>query len=162
MERLGELLDEESRLLELRRSQLDSLCGAVVDRDDEAVGRLLEQIEQARALQTSADAKLQSVRGHLAKVLGVPPSGMRLSVLVDRLEGPVRYELARRRERIMDLAARLQREHLRAVMLLNECARINRLLLESLLPGAETVTTYGRGGGRADWRGGASLLDAES
>lgn len=162
LERLGGLLDEESRLLEVRRSQLDSLCGAIVDRDDEAVERLLQQIEQAQALQTATDAKLQLVRGALAAALHLPRAELKLSVLVAMLEGPPRLELARRRQRIMDLAARLQREHLRAVMLLNECSRINRMLLESLLPGSETVTTYGREGGRANWRGGTSLLDAES
>ena len=59
-----------------------------------------------------------------------------------------------------ELAERLQLAHLRAVVLLGECARINRLLLESLFPASRTPATYSQGGAEP-WGSGPGLLDAE-
>ena len=51
VEPLHEALDEEIAALNLRRSQLALLREAILARDDEAVGRLLGQLEQAQVLQ---------------------------------------------------------------------------------------------------------------
>jgi len=161
LERLEALLAEEARLLDLRRSQLASLSGAIVDRDEEAVERLLEQIERAQELQADTDGRLQALRGELAAAAGRPRAQMRLSALIGCLDGPAAEALGRQRARVIDLAGKLQQEHLRAVLLLNECARINRMLLASLMPHCQTVTTYSPDG-TDDWRAGSGLLDAES
>ena len=160
IEALSALLAEEATLLDLRRSQLASLSGAILDRDEDAVGRILDQIERAQELQAATDEGLQALRCRLAGRLGLGAGEMSLSVLIDRLDQPYRRELSARREQIIDLAERLQREHMQAVMLLNECARINRLLLESLLPSSGSVRTYSASGSDL-WRTGSGLVDAE-
>lgn len=160
LETLRGLLDEEIALLDLRRSQLSSLCGAIVDRDEDAVERLLEQIEQAQQLQTTTDGKLRDVRGRLADVLGWESGEVRLSALILHLPAERQPDLIERRERIIRRAEALQLEHLRTVVLLSECARINRLLLASLCPETEGVTTYSAAGAD-DWRGDAGVLDTE-
>ena len=160
VETLEGLLDEEVSLLDLRRSQLRSLCGAIIERDDEAVERLLDQIERAQELQSVTDEKLDTVRRALAEHLACPPSEVKLSTLIAELPEPLRGRLAARRQRIIDLAERLQIEHMRTVMLLGECARINRLLMESLFPDSRGVTTYSVAGSDP-WRPDGGLVDAE-
>ena len=103
----------------------------------------------------------QALRGELAAAAGRPREQMRLSALIGCLDGPAAEALGRQRARVIDLAGKLQQEHLRAVLLLNECARINRMLLASLMPHCQTVTTYSPDG-TDDWRAGSGLLDAES
>ena len=49
---------------------------------------------------------------------------------------------------------------MRTVMLLGECARINRMLLEAMFPHSEGVVTYGAGGAEP-WQPDAGLVDAE-
>jgi flagellar biosynthesis/type III secretory pathway chaperone len=159
-EPLRRLLDEEIALLDLRRSQLSSLCGAIVDRDEDAVGRLLEQIERAQQLQAATDGQLQALRAVLADRLARPPEQLRLSTLIELVPVEHRDELTRRRERVIELAEQLQMAHVRAVVLVTECARVNRLLLAALLGGGDSVTTYNAVG--ADpWRTGPGLVDAE-
>jgi len=160
VETLESLLDDEASLLDVRRSQLHSLRGAIVDRDDEAVERLLRQIERAQELQSATDEKLNTVRRALAEQLGCPASEVKLSALIAELPKPLRGALADRRQRIIDLAERLQIEHMRTVMLLGECARINRLLMESLFPDSRGVTTYSTAGSHP-WHPEGGLVDAE-
>lgn len=158
---LGPLLDEEIALLDVRRSQLASLCAAIVDRDDDAVERLLEQIERAQELQAATDRRLDALRQYLGEQLACPQDDRRLSALIERLPEDQRAPLAERRERIIDLAERLQLEHMRTVILLGECARINRLLLESLFPDAEGLQMYSATGADA-WQPETGLVDTES
>ncbi|HUT02244.1 MAG TPA: flagellar export chaperone FlgN [Phycisphaerae bacterium] len=157
---LARLLEAESALLDLRRSQLASLCGAIIDRDDEAVERLLDQVERAQELQSATDRELDVLRRQWAERLGCPPEEVKLSRLIAALPEPLRGALAEQRQQIIERAEGLQREHMRTVMVLTECARINRLLLESLFPESQGVTTYSAAGSDP-WRPEAGLVDAE-
>ena len=51
-------------------------------------------------------------------------------------------------------------QHLQTAMLLNECSRINREMLECIMPGNSTVTTYGQNGTKSSHLGGR-LIDTE-
>jgi hypothetical protein len=155
------LLDEEAALLVLRHSQLGSLCAAIVERDESAVERILDQIEQAQELQTIGDQKVAALRDELACRLGVQARALRLSALIERLPAWCQAGMLTRRRRVLDLAERFRVQHMRTVMLLSECARINRLLLEGLFPRCQAVTTYGADGSQ-NWRVDAGLVDTES
>lgn len=154
------LLDEETALLDLRRSQLVSLCESILERDDDAVERTLEQVERAQQLQAETDAKLNALRLRLADALHLDREEVRLSALIGLLDEPLRAPLAERRQRLIDLAEQLQLQHLRTVMLVTECARINRMLLEGLFPDSEGVATYGMRGAEP-WQPDTGLVDAE-
>ena len=155
------VLDEEIALLDLRRSQLEAVSRAVIDRDDDALERLIGQIEQAWHSQVRGDLKLKALCRALAESLGQSQQKVKLVELSDKLPKAQRLDVDLRRGRIVLQAQRFRKQHLETVVLLSECARINRLLLEGLLPGSETVTTYEKGGA-AMWRSGTHLVDAES
>jgi hypothetical protein len=140
------VLDEEIRLLELRRSQLEALSVAIVERDDERMESLLGEIQQAVDSQADADLRLKAVRRALADDMGFPIEQVRLELLIERLRGGERTEIERRRRRIIDRAERLRRQHLHTSILLLECTRINRLLLEALFPQSKGLDTYVNGG----------------
>ena len=155
------LLDEEAALLVLRHSQLGSLCSAIIERDESAVERILDQIEQAQQLQTISDQKVAALRDELACQLGVDAASLRLSVLIEMLPPYCQAGVLTKRRRVLDLAERFGVQHMRTVMLLSECARINRLLLEGLFPRCQAVTTYSAGGSHT-WQAEAGLVDTES
>ncbi len=155
------ILDEEIELLELKRSQLADLSESLVAADDEAVEALLEQIEQVERTQTATDLKLETVRGALAGVFGYDDvKALRLSVLVAELPDAQALAVDDRRRRMAEQVGKLRRQHLQTAMLLVECSRINRKMMECILPAEETVATYDATG-TSLWRSGTSLVDKE-
>ncbi len=157
--RLLEVLDEEVVLLDLRVQQLQRLAMALAGRDEKITGALLEQIEQTQGRQEATDARLGRVRDALAGHLGWQDGPLRLGQLIGLLPGPIGLAIEQRRDRIIELADRLQRQNMQTAIMLSECVHLNRLLIQSLLPETAEVNTYGNQGSTV-WRSGAGLVDA--
>mgnify|MGYP006280410803 CR=1 FL=1 len=158
---LADVLDEEIALLTRRHGQLRELAGAIAARDDEPMERLLAEMEQLQQVQAATDRRLRHARRALAACFACDASELRLSRLIDRLSGEDRGRIEWRRRRIMVLVEDVRREHIRTAMLLTECARVNRELMETLFPASTPVTTYGTSG-RESWRPHTGLVDTES
>ena len=154
------VLDEEIDLLNRKRGELETLCQAVTERDDERMGALIEQMEQTHRDQRAADVKLDALRGALARSRGVAPGDMSLSVLIDSMQEQESLALEYRRQQIVILADELRRKHVAAAMLLAESARINRMFLDRLTPQSQSVETYSAKGAKS-WRDGTGIVDAE-
>lgn len=154
------LLDEEIALLGLRTRQFDDLYEAILHRRDEKMESLLEEMTTAQHHQAELDEQLQAMRTMCARTLKRPMREIRLSELIGLLEGQSQTRLQEKRQQIILLSERLKRKHLTTAILLSESARINRLLLECLLPKTEAVTTYGAGGAKP-WQTSSGLIDAE-
>jgi len=161
VDELIRLLDDEIHLLEHRCVQLAALSQATLQRDDERLEGLLDEIEQAQHTQAQTDLRLQALRSALAEFFDWPVAQMRLSRLIEELSGDRRPKLAYRREQILLLSERLKRQHLETTLVVAECARINRLLLESLFPELRNDTTYG-GHGESSWDPDVRLVDVET
>ena len=163
---LLDLLDEEIVLLDLRRRQLEALSEAIAVRDNDRLEMLLEEVERTLEMQAGVDAKLRALRASLAEEMAGPgrvplrDDEVRLSDLARMLGGERRQAIERRRTEIVRLAGELRTQHLRTAVLLTECGRINRLLLEAIFPQSRSVTTYGEGGS-SSWRPDTGLVDAE-
>lgn len=157
---LSSLLDEEIELLEIRSQQMTRLAEAILGRGEEGMEPVLAEMEHVAGQQENTDRRLRAARRDLAEAFGVEAGDLKLCELIDRLGEPLAADLDRQRDMIVRLAGRLRRQHLETSVLLAECSRVNRMLLEGLLPAGQTVTTYGRGG-TADWKPQAGLLDTE-
>jgi len=157
---LLDVLDEEIALLNLRRSQLELLSGAMLDRDEQAVGELLGDIEDSAQRQTTADLKLQAVRTALAAAMGIEADGLKLSNIVEALPADMRPQIDYRRQQIILLIDALRTQHMETAVLVHECARINRLLLEGLFRIDTRPVTYAAGG-QQGWSPHAGLIDME-
>lgn len=154
------VLDAELALIEDKHERLGELSEAMIARDEPAVEAVLDRLEQAEREQAEVDGRLSELRAALAGRLGRPADELRLSTLAELLPPPEGEAVRDRRERIVAAAERLQQRHLRTALLLSECARVNRMLLEGLCPSGAAVTTYAAGGERV-WRQGSGLLDTE-
>jgi len=157
---LHEILDEQARLLEDKCSQLAELAAALVRRDDDATERLLGQMERTEQEQANADLALETARRSLAESHELPAAGMSLSRLAEALGDREGALLRMKRQRLADLIAQLRREQLQVSILLNECMRVNQMMLDVFAPSQQSVVTYGTNG--ADrWRTGSGLVDTE-
>jgi flagellar biosynthesis/type III secretory pathway chaperone len=160
LSKLADILDEEISLLNAKSEQLEALSAALIERDDEAMQSLLDEMERTQRAQAAADVKLEAVRGSLAALAGRKPACVTLAEIIDSLDDEPRAEMDSRRGQIVVLARHLRHKHLSAVLLLAESARINRLFLERLFPSCRPVRTYGAKGADS-WRAEAGLFDAE-
>ena len=158
---LTTVLDEEIGLLERRSAELADLAEATLQRDDDRLEVLLDEVERTLEVQNATDLKLQALRNALADALGWPVSQMRLSRLIEELPGGLAGEISYRREQILLLSGRLKDQHLRTALVVSECARINKLLLESFFPDGGGVTTY-NSSGASSWGPESGRVDVES
>ncbi len=160
MTELLAILDEEIGLLNKKRTELENLAEAIVERNDTRMEQLLVEMEQTHQAQEATDIKLDALRNALAAKLDCPPAELKLSRLIEQLDGDDRLTVDYRRQQIILLAEQLRRRHMETAMLLMEAGRINHMLLETLFPQTSPVTTYSPDG-PSSWRPDAGLLDAE-
>lgn len=154
---LQQLLDEEIGLLQAKQSQMESLSGAILGRDDTAMEATMAQMETTARQQSAVESRLSALRVTIAGELGLGGGPLRLSTLISHLPPQQASLLEYRRNQIVALAEQIRRRHVEVAILLRECARINRMLLESLT-GGQSVTTYGADG-KDVWHGRGGVLD---
>jgi len=138
---LLEVLDEDIRHLEGALSRLDALRSLLVKRDDVALAGLLGDIRQQADAHRANEQKRQQFRKELAADLGCAEGDLTLSKLRGELAGPTGPEtqrrcgaaLADRQIRLRSLAAQLKREYTLTVLLLRDCTRFNRSVLQVFL-----------------------------
>ncbi len=153
-------LDAEIDRLDARQSQLVDLSAALVQGDDSRLEELLEAMDTSGRLGTRAETQLSFACKRLGNALGCYESDCRLSMIIERLDSPQALEVQERRDRIVEMIDSLRNRHMEAVMLLRECSRMNRLMLECLTPRGESLTVYGAGG-TEDWQNNDARLDTE-
>jgi len=160
VQRLTDSLDRQIELLGIRSDELDALSECICANDNDRMEQLLAEMALSRQRQDQADREFKDARDELAGHLGWQVGKTRLERLLNMVGEPARRVLAQRRLQVADLAETLRRKHRRTTVLLAECARINRLLVDCLLGDDQRVTVYGATGTR-HWRGSGSLMDTE-
>jgi hypothetical protein len=126
------VLDEDIRHVETVLTQLEALRSLLVQRDDAGLERLLEASRQQAQVYAAHEQQRQDLRRDLAARFGWRECDVTLSKLQGRLSGPSRAAVAGRQARLKALVERLKREHTLTTVLLVDCARFNRLLLQAL------------------------------
>jgi flagellar biosynthesis/type III secretory pathway chaperone len=157
---LLDVLDSEIELLDERSGQYRQLHQSLIARDEPAMERLLAEMERTQSRQADTDARMQAARRQLAGQLCCRPEELRLGRLASELPPEQGQAIEERRGRIVELTRQVRKEHMRAALLLAECARINRVLRRGLFGGQESCTTYDASGADV-WKGAATLLDTE-
>ncbi len=160
VQRLTDSLDLQIELLGARSDELDTLSECICANDNDRMEKLLAEMALSRQRQDQADREFKNARDGLAGHLGWQVGETRLERLLELVGEPDRRVLAQRRRQVADLAATLRRKHRQTGVLLSECAKINRLLIDCLLGDDQRVTVYGATGAQ-HWRGSGSLMDTE-
>ncbi len=160
LQRLTDSLDRQIDLLGRREAELDALSESIIANDNDRMEQVLDDMARSRQCQEQADAQFQAARDELAGSLGWPAGKTRLERLLGVVGQSDRRLLAQRRRQVTGLAERIRRKHRQTSVLLAECARINRLLIECIVGPDRRVTVYGQRGTQ-HWRGCGSLMDTE-
>jgi len=159
VEELLVVLDDETELLEVKRSQLADLSKMLLRNDNETVEVLLRQIEQTEEIQVLLAGRLQTLRETLAGAFGRDLKEFNLSWLIARLPRPQALALIHRRQKVSGKVDEFRKQHIHTTILLTECSRITGMMLDSLTLSGAVVTYDAEGSDR--WRAEAGLLDME-
>jgi len=159
-ETLASCLDAQIDLLCRRESELDSLSECIISGDNDRMEQVLDQMTLSRRSQADADARLDAARRIVAERLGWQVGKTRLANLIGLVEPAHRDALRSRRRQVLELAERISLKHRRTAILLAECTRVNRLLIDCMVGSGRRVTLYGQAG-RQQWQDGAGLMDTE-
>jgi flagellar biosynthesis/type III secretory pathway chaperone len=159
-EQLLEALDRELELLTAKRTEMEQLLAALACRDDATLERFLARMEQGQQEQSRADRNVERISSELAAQVGCPARRPRLSELATYLPPDLARALEDRRQALTSHLRQLRRKHMEMSMLLHECQKINRLLLECLLRESSGPRTYSANGNLRH-RDGGGVMSAE-
>ena len=152
---LDEAIDLEGTVLE----ELKDLSVAATARDDRAMEALMNRLRETRDRLETAERRRQGVRLEIAAATGCPAEEVTVEALA-RLLGPGEAAALRaRRDRVRQVTETVRAQYLRTAMFLAEFARVNRSLLEGLLPRRTDARTYGTRG-EDSWQPEPGLFDA--
>lgn len=127
-EELLGVLERDIEHVERTSLHLDELRGFVIKRDEQGLGRLLEEIRIEAQEYSVNERRRCLIREEMAGLLGFKPEELTLSVLKTRVAGPAKAAIAESQQKLKALVERLRREYVSTVALLSDCARINSLL----------------------------------
>lgn len=153
-------LEQEIGLLVLRKEQMSALWQSLAAHDNVAMERSLGELERTGAAQAANDRRLALALSRQAQAVGCPPDQARLGRLIAYLDPQDRLAVDRKRKQIVALVRQLRGRHMETALLLSECSRINRLLLDCLGPARQSVTLYDTQGA-SQWRPATGLVDTE-
>lgn len=140
---LLDVLDEDTRHIEDTLARLDMLRGLLIKRDHAALEKLLVETRNQSEDCAATELRRQGVRRDLAKELGWTEKDLTVTKLLAHVAEPLATALAERQTRLKGLIVRLKREHTLTAMLILDCRKFNRSLLQVFLgPAGKMDATY--------------------
>lgn len=139
--------------------ELKALYLAAKDRDDAAMEDLMGRLGETQAALVAAERRRQDLRKRLATALRCAPAEVTLERLASCVRSETAEALRRRRDDLKLVAETVREQHLKTSTFLAEFTRVNRALLDGLLPQNGRTRTYGTDG-KAAWQPAGGLFDA--
>ena len=127
---------------------LDEMRRLVIKRDEAALGKLLENIQDASDGYRNHELTRKSLRKELAESLGCDIEQMNLSALESCLPEAEKNRITEIKAKLRSLSAELKKEYLSTALLLSECARFNNMLLKGILGLGKTESVHYKSNGQ--------------
>jgi hypothetical protein len=145
-EELFAFLDDSVVSMQDMLQKLNALRSAVIRRDQPTLEQMLDGMPEMSVLRNAMQQRQQQICQTFAVSLHCPPEKVNLSYIASFLEPAMALELKQKQRLMQDLIARLVREHHSTEMLLRECERLNRMVLDGMIGKANQTCTYGSQG----------------
>lgn len=136
-------LQQVSRMLDI----LQQLRSAVIRCQEEQLCALQSELVQEEGNRLALDQQQHRLQEQIATFLAIPVDQVCISKILEFLSEPLRSRLDEKRLQLQQEVRQLRQEHLGAELLLRECTRLNRKILEVMLgqqPGTGTYDAQGR------------------
>jgi hypothetical protein len=139
-------LDDSVLSMQQMLDKLNELRAAVVRRDQDTLQQMSDQMPEMTALKDDMQRRQRQICQAFAGPLNCPPEKINVSYLALFLESSKAAELKIKQRRLQELVGRLSREHTVTQLLLRECERLNRKILDGFVGKSNQTCTYGSGG----------------
>ncbi len=144
-DKIGELLvvlDKDIQHIQESLLRLNELRSLLIKHNETDLGKLLESIQTESDSYRSHELKRESIRKELADALDCNLKQMTLSRLETVLPEEKKAQVTTKKLKLRALTKELKKEHLSTAMLLSNCARFNRQLLQSVFDLGEMEIVY--------------------
>jgi hypothetical protein len=139
-------LDDSAVSMQHMLDKLNELRAAVVRRDQNTLQEMFDQMSEMTALRDGMQRRQQQLCQAFAVPLNCPAEKINLSYLALFLESSKADELKTKQRMLQELVGRLSRERRATELLLRECERLNRIILDGMIGRANQTYTYGSAG----------------
>jgi hypothetical protein len=147
IEELLALLDTDAVRLEMTLSTLNKLRAGVIKRDEAGLEQLLETLKSQQDDRDAIENKRSKLRHIAAVAFGCADEEVNLSRIMEHVPPLSRQKVAQRQQTLARLVEKLKTEYTATAVLLNECSRFNRMLLDSIFGSrSKGVATYNASG----------------
>ena len=143
---LNEFLDEQAESIRRTLRQFDVLRGAVIHRDEAMMTELAEQVDAQNQERQEADKRREALCRQLGELLGCDARQVNITAICGLLDSEDRAELEDKRRVVKELVSRLKIEREGTELLLRECERMNRAILNEMMGSGRRTMTYTRRG----------------
>ena len=140
VDKLLECLEVDIQQIKQNISYLNEMRSLIIKRDDIALSKLLEAIQETSEIYKDKEKERQSIRRELADFLGCSLEQVTLSKVEENLSEISKNKVIEIRENLRLFIEELRREYSSTVMLVSECARFNKILLKSIFDLSKTGT----------------------
>ena len=162
VDKLLECLDKDVQQIRQNISYLNEMRSLIIKRDDAALDKLLQSVQEISEVYKDNETDRQSIRKELADLLSCSIEQITLSKVEENLPETSRKRVIETRENLRSLIEVLRREYSSTVMLVSECARFNKLLLRSIFDLGKTGTfSYDARGTTRRQDGEAALMNVK-
>lgn len=158
VDELLSILDRDTEHIQESILRLNEMRELVIKRDDVSLNKLVESIRAESENYAVNEKQRQLIRKEIAAILGCGVEQMTLSRIEDILTGEKKSQVAQKKTKLRQLTRELRTEHLSTALLLSECARLNGLLLKSILNLDKTAVCY-NSSGSAEQRTDAAFMN---
>jgi hypothetical protein len=155
------VLDGQTQHIRTNLERLNELRALVVKRDETSLKKLLNVIQSESGGFRDSELKREQLRAELASIFGCDLKQMTLTRLADELSGEKRDKVIETRTALQALGQKLKNEYLSTMMLLSECARFNRTLLNNILNLGQTGNVTYNSNGSTDRRGRTAFVNLQ-
>ncbi len=139
---LLDFLDQSINSVREMLSILNAFRAALIRRDESAMRQMQDCLLEVAAQKQQTDDLLKGVVSKFARLLQCPVGEVNLTRISLALPIPQRFLVQEKQRMLKTLVSRLHIEHRGAELLLRECERLNRLLLDGIIGKRNQTLTY--------------------
>ena len=132
LDQLLEVLDADAEQMNRNLRWLEQLRELLVKRDEKALHRLLQHIQAQSSKHQETETRRCQLRNELARAMACSADKVTLSMLAESVCQPRSSRITEKKHTLNELAARLKREYFTTTMLIADCSRFNRHLLDTV------------------------------
>jgi|FrelakmetLWP11LW_1041352.scaffolds.fasta_scaffold42399_2 hypothetical protein len=139
---LFDFLDQSIGSVQEMLSMLNVFRAALIRRDESTMRQMQDNLPTIAAQRQQTDSHLERLTSEFAHLLQCPVDQVSLTRIALSLPLSQRLQVQEKQQMLQSLVNRLHVEHRGTELLLRECERLNRLLLDGMIGKRNQTLTY--------------------